>query len=410
MRVDSEGRKLSEAQQEFFKDSKVRDEEGRLLTVYHGSDKEFFVFDRTKARANMDIQGSFFSPWEIDAQGYGGKVGEYYLNIVNPASEAMGYKALKKFQGQNGAGIKAREYLQSLGYDGVNNGGEEYIAFESNQIKSVTNQTPTENPDIRYSKRRGNFSKALTSDEWKKYNNAMTSKMDAGLRINDHAMLVESEKGDYSYKLVIYDNTLPDNPISAVYAIVARQDPNAKRNFYERDVAEFITKAEDKYDNGRVLQELYKTYVQNYGYVFGRYNPKDGKVRFYGRAVQSSTENIRQESVGRGVSERVGEAGSISDLGKVQYQLRIEDKNRLDILDKQETRLTADLKTLEKAYAEAIRAEYERSIKPSEETSRRAAEINRKAAKRKPTKQKREPPELPPIEQTVQKRLPKVGN
>ena len=83
---------------------------------------------------------------------------------------------------------------------------------------------------------------------------------------------------------------------------------------------------------------------------------------------------------------------SVSDLGKVQYQLRIEDKNRLDILDRQETRLTADLKTLEKAYAEAIRAEYERSIKPSEETSRRAAEINRKAAKRKPTEQKREPP------------------
>lgn len=381
-RVDSEGRELSEAQQEFFKDSKVRDEEGRLLTVYHGSDKEFFVFDRTKARANMDIQGSFFSPWEIDAQGYGGKVGEYYLNIVNPANEAMGYKALKKFQGQNGAGIKAREYLQSLGYDGVNNGGEEYIAFESNQIKSVTNQTPTENPDIRYSKRQGSFSKALTSDEWKKYNNAMTSKMDAGLRINDHAMLVESEKGGYSYKLVIYDNTLPDNPISAVYAIVARQDPNAKRNFYERDVAEFITKAEDKYDNGRVLQRIYNSFNKHSGYVFGQYNPKSGRIHLYGRPIQSSTENIRQESVGRGVSERVGEAGSISDLGKVQYQLRIEDKNRLDILDKQETRLTADLKTLEKAYAEAIRAEYERSIKPSEETSRRAAEINRKAAKR----------------------------
>ncbi len=248
--------------------------------------------------------------------------------------------------------------------------------------KGYTARRAAQESNIKFSKRQGNFSKALTSDEWKKYNNAMTSKMDAGLRINDHAMLVESEKGDYSYKLVIYDNTLPDNPISAVYAIVARQDPNAERNFYERDVAEFITKAEDKYDNGRVLQELYKTYVQNYGYIFGRYNPKDGKIRFYGRAVQSSTENIRQESIGSGVSERAGEAGSISDLGKIQYQLRIEDKNRLDILDKQETRLTADLKTLEKAYAEAIRAEYERSIKPGEETSRRAAEINRKAAKR----------------------------
>ena len=68
---------------------------------------------------------------------------------------------------------------------------------------------------------------------------------------------------------------------------------------------------------------------------------------------------------------------SVSDLGKIQYQLRIEDKNRLDILDKQETRLTADLKTLEKAYAETIRAEYERSIKPSEETSKRAAAAHR---------------------------------
>ena len=103
----------------------------------------------------------------------------------------------------------------------------------------------------------------------------------------------------------------------------------------------------------------------------------DAAKELNGRTVQSSTENIRQESVGSGVSERAGEAGSISDLGKIQYQLRIEDKNRLDILDRQETRLTADLKTLEKAYAEAVRAEYERNIKPSEETSKRAAAAHR---------------------------------
>ena len=266
------------------------------------------------------------------------------------------------------------------------------IYDDKGKVIPLSERFNAKNDDIRYSKRRGNFSKALTSDEWKKYNNAMTSKMDAGLRINDHAMLVESEKGDYSYKLVIYDNTLPGNPINAVYAIVARQDPNAKRNFYERDVAEFIAKAEDKYDNGRVLQRIYNSFNKYSGYVFGQYNPESGRIHLYGRAVQSGTEDIRQESFGSRVSERAGEAWSISDLGKIQYQLRIEDKNRLDILDKQETRLTADLKTLEKAYAEAIRAEYERSIKPGEETSRRAAEINRKAAKRKPTEQKREPP------------------
>lgn len=107
----------------------------------------------------------------------------------------------------------------------------------------------------------------------------------------------------------------------------------------------------------------------------------------------SATNSIHQsEAKSQQISEKNNEKSVIDDFGKIQYQLRIEDKNRLDILDKQETRLTADLKTLEKAYAEAIRAEYERSIKPSEETSRRAAEINRKAAKRKPTEQKREPP------------------
>lgn len=149
-RKDSDGNSLSAGQQDYFKDSKIRDDDGNLLVVYHGTSENFTVFDRTKSRANMDIQGSFFSPWDIDAGGYGGNVGAYYLNIKNPASESMGYKALNKFQGQNNAGVKAREYLESLGYDGVNNGGEEYIAFRSDQIKRIDNKNPTSDPDVRY--------------------------------------------------------------------------------------------------------------------------------------------------------------------------------------------------------------------------------------------------------------------
>lgn len=108
----------------------------------------------------MDIQGSFFSPWELDSQGYGANVKAYYLNITNPASEQMGYKALRMFQGQNNAGVKAREYLESLGYDGVNNSNEEYIAFDSNQIKLIDNTNPTENEDIRLSLSKSNEEQA----------------------------------------------------------------------------------------------------------------------------------------------------------------------------------------------------------------------------------------------------------
>ena len=151
MDTDSTGRELSAEQREYFKDSKVRDEDGNLLVVYHGTDADFTVFDASKGRANMDIQGMFFSPWELDAQGFGKNVSAYYLNITNPASEALGYKALNMFKGENNAGVKAKEYLQSLGYDGVNNGDEEYIAFSPEQIKLVDNTSPTESKDIRYS-------------------------------------------------------------------------------------------------------------------------------------------------------------------------------------------------------------------------------------------------------------------
>ncbi len=160
-------RMVQEAAEQAFADSKIRDEDGKLLPVYHGTSEQFTVFDRTKGRANMDIQGMFFSPWEIDAGGYGENVGKYYLNIKNPASEAQGYSALNRYKGQNGAGVKAREDLIRKGYDGVDGEGMEYIAFESEQIKSadpvtyddqgnvipLSERFNTENDDIRYSQK-----------------------------------------------------------------------------------------------------------------------------------------------------------------------------------------------------------------------------------------------------------------
>ena len=122
--------------------------------VYHGTDADFTVFDRAKTRATMDIQGNFFSPWEDDARGYGSNVRRFFLNLRNPADENTGYHSLHEFEGQNGAGVKARERLVALGYDGVNNGGEEFIAFSPEQIKSATENVGTfdaGNPDIRYS-------------------------------------------------------------------------------------------------------------------------------------------------------------------------------------------------------------------------------------------------------------------
>lgn len=124
----------------WFGDSKVVDEQGRPLVVYHGTDAEFDTFDMSMGRSTMDIQGAFFSQWELDSKGYGSNVRAFYIKLENPASEGVAYKELNKNKGQTGAGTMARESLVAMGYDGVNNSGEEYIVFKPENIKSVDNR------------------------------------------------------------------------------------------------------------------------------------------------------------------------------------------------------------------------------------------------------------------------------
>ena len=132
--------------------SKVVDENGEPLVVYHGSDAEFEVFDRTKGRSGMDIQGMFFSPWDYESEGYGKNVRAFFLNIKNPATGSKSYEVFSKYKSENYAGIKARDELEHSGYDGVASGDMEdedleFIAFEPNQIKSATDNNGAFSPD-----------------------------------------------------------------------------------------------------------------------------------------------------------------------------------------------------------------------------------------------------------------------
>lgn len=85
---DSDGRELSKAQQEYFRDSKIRDESGRLLTLYHQTGKDFTVFDTHHEGAGAGDWGTpygiFMKPNSKDI-GLGGSIQmELYANITNP--------------------------------------------------------------------------------------------------------------------------------------------------------------------------------------------------------------------------------------------------------------------------------------------------------------------------------------
>lgn len=185
---DSDGNQLSEDQQEFFKDSKVRDKKGNLLIVYHGTTANFNVFKKGDVGFHFGTKGA-----ARGRVGYGKNVNikAVYLNITNPIvfDEDLGswdadYRLTRELHDRGiltmdeamsvlrtddgrfkrsteAANKKLASVLQAKGYDGIayqntfetKKATTSYIAFSSNQAKETTNIRPTSNPDIRFSYR-----------------------------------------------------------------------------------------------------------------------------------------------------------------------------------------------------------------------------------------------------------------
>lgn len=188
--IDSDGNTLSKEQQEFFKDSKVRDESGKLKVMYHGTPNAGF----TKFKS-----GTYFTEHKWYAERYKERsasslsykktadnpdVYAVYLNIKKPFDTRSPEEARifnKEYLGHYGMGtplmesglpdwldgMDLQEFLEEQGYDydglildegSVGGYGEEvvnrglsYVVFSPEQVKNVDNTTPTSGPDIRYS-------------------------------------------------------------------------------------------------------------------------------------------------------------------------------------------------------------------------------------------------------------------
>lgn len=146
---DSQGNQLTDKQAEYFANSKVRDKDGNLLVVYHGTENDFNIF-----KSNSGFNEFFFTDSIEASKDYGSKTKTVYLNLENPY--VIDYEG-----GFDKQILDDIDYAKSKGYDGVialntfdgANTHNQYVAFKKNQIKNITNKTPTGNPDIRYSKR-----------------------------------------------------------------------------------------------------------------------------------------------------------------------------------------------------------------------------------------------------------------
>ena len=180
--VDENGLKykLSSEQETFFKDSKIRDENGNLKTVYHGTDAEFDVFNPNNTSSNKWGAGNYLAFDENAGKNYGKNVKEMYANITSPISDKQKtisfdqYDALHRRVNNgepayredydmydndmdllwditdNGQWKKyAQDIKDTTGKDGVIM-DDMAITFSPNQTKYTDNLNPTDNPDMRY--------------------------------------------------------------------------------------------------------------------------------------------------------------------------------------------------------------------------------------------------------------------
>ena len=209
---NSNGKELSKGQQEYFKDSAVRDENGNLLVMYQGSANDFTVFDRKKSSyANLYGRGFYFTKSKAHAEQYGNSR-EFYLDIKNPLSpkqNAITKKQMLNFlkaiendgedydlynygqdataqtvldlvwgkgdfemlqdvsAGAIGDLVEAVELFNEVNgtsYDGIIL-PTETVTFNSEQAKLTSNLNPTKDKDIRFSDRDTDYMNAVESGD-----------------------------------------------------------------------------------------------------------------------------------------------------------------------------------------------------------------------------------------------------
>lgn len=166
----------------WFGKSKVVDEDGKPLVVYHATDAEFTVFDRERlgeytsgntsdeAAIESAKVGFWFSENDLREKTGNEKTMEVYLSLENPMETDL-YTMLDALENMTAEEYRAE--LEDEGYDGLivedqEFGGKSYVAFKPNQIKSATDNVGTFdyfNPDIRYSLKENSDGERLTEQQ-----------------------------------------------------------------------------------------------------------------------------------------------------------------------------------------------------------------------------------------------------
>lgn len=83
--VETDGQHLTKEQQEYFKDSKIRDRDGDLVQCFHYTDRDFDAFDKAYITEDSYCgRGFYFTSMTGFGSGFGKNCYECYIDMKNP--------------------------------------------------------------------------------------------------------------------------------------------------------------------------------------------------------------------------------------------------------------------------------------------------------------------------------------
>lgn len=180
---DSDGKQLTKEQQDYFKDSKMRDENGNLKVMYHGTqDAGFHTFD---AKMSDDDTSFFFVDRNDVAASYSGTTETYEAKTIRTAEDmnnflaeigAEGYLALKTINGfslyHKGNRVTTKDTAQEIyeefcWYEGVGEGDANYKVYLNltNPLEVDAKGRPWNKIDAEFSQEVYDKYNSLTAEE-----------------------------------------------------------------------------------------------------------------------------------------------------------------------------------------------------------------------------------------------------
>lgn len=301
--METAQRMVDQAAEAAMKHSAIRDNKGKLLKVYHGTNGQFNSFNDPNHTPYGEQGNFYFSPWRSKSEEYGDNVRAFYLNIEIPRLYDENFDELNPDTDETDGFIFIPEDIEG-DIDQSKQGDTEIVAYYPDQIKSADPVTYDDNGNVIPLSERFN---ADNNDI--RYSLSDIAPIRSGYKVQENPLEADGrdidEVGSRKVKAYMYEN------------------PEVKPFFQEEaalmltDLKEYSVKGERHYSD-----TLYDTGDESHGFT--------GTKRFIDPSIGALIDeyNYSREEVEKGLKAIIDDHGAENNAVSKRIEFVIDERLR----------------------------------------------------------------------------------